>query len=222
VLGATGDQLARYPAGELTFGTLRNFAYKSYFHGEEQEYEEGTQRSPLRLPALSTVFFSSSDEIRKIAYSVPIWKPGDNSQPVGVLVMTVALGDVDLIDIQVDDQGQPEAGNDHAHRHALLIDLRADWKDRRGTVLQHPVFREERLDPDQAPLVADGTVVQLDEIRGRSASRGVVPEIAHDFVDPILGESRMAAIAAVRVRGTKIGWFVVVTEPPSPGLASPP
>lgn len=221
LLGATGNQLGRYPDGELTFGELRNFAYKAYFHGQGVEYDENSQHPPMRQPALSSVFWSSSDACRKIAYSVPVWGNSSDGKPIGVLVMTVKLGDIELIDIEVGGTPvRPSAltprTHEDNHRHALLIDLRSDWNNHRGTVLQHPLFREERLDPDQTPLVPDATVHQLEGILQRASSRGIVPEILPDFRDPILDWSRQAAIAPVRVRNQNIGWFVVVTEPPSP------
>lgn len=204
VLNARGEQVGRFPEGRLAEEGIRKFAHKSYFHGEEEEYPEGTERPPTRTPALSTVFWSSSDACRKIAYSVPIPNPNDAAQPLGVLVMTVRLGDVKLLDIDVDGR---------IDRQALLIDVRADWKDRIGTVLQHPSFREERLNPDEAPLVAPQVVARLEEIRREASAARIVPQVSVDFVDPILSEPRLAVIAPVRVRGHYLGWFIVVTEP---------
>lgn len=203
VLDHTGDQVGRFPEGRLADEGIRNFSHKSYFHGEEDEYPEGTTRPAARTPALSIVFYSSSDQCRKIAYSVPIPNPADPAQPLGVIVMTVRLGDVKLLDIDVDGR---------VDRQALLVDVRADWKDRSGTVLQHPSFREERLDPDQAPLLDAELVSRLVEMRRTSGGRQT-PELNLTFVDPIQAEERIAAIAPVRVRNSYLGWFIVVTEP---------
>src|SRR5690606_34605620 len=130
---------------------------------------EKSEHPPMRQPALSSVFWSSSDACRKIAYSVPVWGNPSDGKPIGVLVRTVKLGDIELIDIEV--AGTPARPStltprthEDNHRHALLIDLRSDWNNHRGTVLQHPLFREERLDPDQTPLVPAATVQQLEGI----------------------------------------------------------
>ena len=210
VLNAQGDQLGRFPEGRLAQEGIRNFSHKSYFHGELVEYPEGTDRKPLTIPALSTVFWSSSDACRKVAYSVPIPSPEGNG-PMGVLVMTVRLGDVRMLDIDVDGR---------IDRQAVLVDLRADWKERTGTVLQHPSFREERIDPDQAPLIDAEVVQRLQSLLPRPDMPRIVPEVRHDFMDPILKELRLAAIAPVRVRGGTTGLFVVVTEPPEAHVAA--
>ncbi|MCA9052583.1 MAG: serine/threonine protein kinase [Planctomycetaceae bacterium] len=203
VLDEHGDQLGRFPEGLLAEEGIRNFAHKSYFHGEEVEYEEGTEHPPVANPSLSTVFWSSSDQCRKIAYSVPIRDLADRSSLHGVLVMTVKLGDVRMLDIDV---------GGSVDREALLIDVRADWKDRTGTVLQHPRFREERLNPDEAPLIAPEVVGTLQTIRSEASTARIVPELVENFIDPVRDDRRMAAIAPVRVRNRYIGWFAVVAE----------
>ncbi|MFV0443241.1 MAG: serine/threonine protein kinase [Planctomycetaceae bacterium] len=212
VLDEQGDQLGRFPEGLLAMEGIRPFSHKSYFHGDEVEYEEGTPHAPITAPSVSTVFWSSSDECRKIAYSVPIHDPSDHALIKGVLVMTVKLGDVRMLDIDV--------GGD-VDRQALLLDVRDDWKDRKGTVLQHPGFREERLNPDQAPLVQPEIVSRLQAIREQASTSRIVPEVVDDFFDPILNEQRIAAIAPVRVRNRYLGWYAVVAEPAVDGTASP-
>jgi serine/threonine-protein kinase len=204
VLDERGDQLGRFPEGLLAMEGIRPFSHKSYFHGEETEYEEGTDHKPVESPSLSTVFWSSSDQCRKIAYSVPIHDLADHDVIRGVLVLTVKLGDVRLIDIDVGGSVQ---------RQALLLDVRKDWKDRTGTVLQHPSFREDGLDPDKTPLIDPTIVADLQAMRQEATTNRIVPQVVEDFVDPILSERRMGAIAPVRVRNRYIGWFAVVAEP---------
>ena len=205
ILDENGDQLGRFPEGLLAEEGIRNFAHKSYFHGEETQYPEGVSPAPppVSSPSLSAVFWSSSDQCRKIAYTVPIRDAADTSQPHGVLVMTVKLGDVRMLDIEVGGQ---------VDREALLVDVRADWQDRTGTVLQHPHFREERLNPNEAPLIAPEIVTRLQEIREEASPTRIVPELVDDFADPIRNDHRMAALAPVRVRNSYIGWFAVVAE----------
>lgn len=204
VLDEQGRQLGRFPEGLLAMEGIRPFGHKSYFHGGEQEYDEDTVHKPLTAPSISTVFWSSSDNCRKIAYSVPIRDPADRSIIRGVLVMTVRLGDVKMLDIDV---------GGTVHRDALLLDARPDWKDRTGTVLQHPGFREEQLKPDQAPLVSPEVMSRLAALRESAAAGHALPEVLDDLLDPVVGEHRLAAIAPVRVRGRDIGWFAVVAEP---------
>lgn len=204
VLDEQGQQLGRFPEGLLAMEGIRPFGHKSYFHGEEREYAEGSAHKPLTAPSVSTVFWSSSDNCRKIAYSVPIYDPNDRATIRGVLVMTVRLGDVKVLDIDVGGTVQ---------RAALLLDARPDWKNRTGTVLQHPGFREDQIQPDEAPLVAPEVMARLSTLRAEAAEGHAVPEVLDDLMDPVVGEPRLAAISPVRVRNRDIGWFAVVAEP---------
>jgi hypothetical protein len=209
VLSANGDQVGRFPEGELDLEHFRNFAYKSYFHGGEEEFEEGTSHAPLREPTISTVFFSSSDEVRKVAYSVPIWSSTSGrrgaSEVVGVLVMTVEIGDFRILDIDIDQQ---------THRQAILVDARKDWQNRCGTLLQHPDFNERRVSENaDVPLVDNtlcDTLVRLHEDQPGSQRS---PLIDRTYYDPILKQTRLGAVALVDVGGRSTGWFVIVTEP---------
>ncbi|MEZ6066399.1 MAG: hypothetical protein R3B90_11990 [Planctomycetaceae bacterium] len=123
---------------------------------------------------------------------------------VGVLVMTVKLGDIRLLDIDVG--GEVE-------RQAVLVDVRNDWQNLCGTVVQHPQFREEWVSSKKVPLVEEGVCKTLLGIRGREAGHRSMPEIDQDFYDPVLETRRIAAIAPVAVRQEQTGWFVIVAEP---------
>ncbi len=86
----------------------RNFAYRSYFTGER---EDGDGSQPVRLTRqprhthLSSHFRSTSKGNWKVAISAPIWpeskeeesdEPEPKGKPLGVLVLTINLGDFDL------------------------------------------------------------------------------------------------------------------------------
>ena len=212
VLDAKGNQIGRFPRGKLSLTSLRNFAHKTYYHGGERELEgfskelieQGRLPSAIEGPHLSAVFWSSSDQCRKLAYSVPIWPEGE-PVPVGVLVMTVRLEEVSNIDIELAD--------DETDRHAMLIDIRPDWNDVVGSVLQHPEFSEASLDPEQIPHIAESVLNRLREIDSTTGNGRQRQEMMSACPDPIHKEERLAAISPVSVRSNGIGLFVIVCEP---------
>ncbi len=209
VLDARGDQLGRFPRGKLSLKNLRNFAHKTYFHGGDKELEpsriEGERPLPVQRPHLSTVFWSSSDQCRKLAYSVPIW-PEEEPSPVGVLVMTVRLEDVSDIDIKLEDHS--------TDRHALLVDVRPDWNGQVGTVLQHPDLKETLLNPDGIPRIEQTALQRMQKIAADvRTGQHRRQEMLSAFVDPLGRRGRLAAISPVLVRSQSVGLFVVVCEP---------
>jgi|694.fasta_scaffold01611_43 serine/threonine protein kinase len=123
-----------------------NFAYRSYFTGERTDgmLDEPSERyQPTRATSLSASFRSTSTGAWKIAISAPIWPPeqadsdGDQAEsslpPLGVLVLTVNLGDFRLL-AQASGQGVEPS------RFAALFEGRQG--NQRGTLLQHPYISQ--------------------------------------------------------------------------------
>ncbi|MGB7344502.1 MAG: protein kinase [Pirellulaceae bacterium] len=108
----------------------RNYAYRTYFHGGRDDLDrEKPIRSiqPLSKTNLSSAFPSTATDLWKVAISTPIYFTEDHSRPDAVFVVTINLGDFQLL--------QGEAG---ANRLVVLVEARDG--PRRGTVLQHPMM----------------------------------------------------------------------------------
>jgi eukaryotic-like serine/threonine-protein kinase len=119
----------------------QNFAYRSYFTGQRLDgkpSDDRRQYRPTTTTSLSASFRSTSTGIWKIAVSAPIWPAERNSAdsdgssletPIGVLVLTINLGDFVLLSEQSSGESPPP-------RFATLFDGRAG--NQQGTVLHHP------------------------------------------------------------------------------------
>lgn len=124
----------------------RNFSFRSYFNGEHQDGPETSKHSfnATTHTHLSGSFRSTSTGKWKVAISAPIWPETNDDEseeeatkvkPVGVLVLTINLGDFDLLGAH-----EPEG---EQTRLAVLVDGRAGTQ--QGTLLQHPVLRAMEL-----------------------------------------------------------------------------
>jgi len=117
----------------------RNFAYRTYFHGGDNDLPPDTpigSISPLTSTHLSSAFQSTATGLWKIAFSTPIYAQGsadgDGSREiVGIFVATTNLGDFELL--RADEQSD---------QLAVVIDARSGPL--RGTVLQHPLMDSRR------------------------------------------------------------------------------
>jgi serine/threonine protein kinase/class 3 adenylate cyclase/type II secretory pathway pseudopilin PulG len=125
-----GVQVARSPRSDSTRGDT--FAHRDYFHGQGTDLPAGTKNlKPIDTPHLSAVYRSTSSQKLKVAFSVPIQngKKGKQRETVGVLAMSVDLGEFDVLKEELP----------HGHE-VVLIDLREatiDLVTRRGLILHH-------------------------------------------------------------------------------------
>ncbi len=130
------EELTQSPVG-------RNFAYRTYFSGryaDESHGQSSREFAPTRHTHLSSTFRSTSTGKWKVAVSSPVWPveygEAENDearaqvQPLGVLVLTINLGDFDLLSGQTPEQGRS--------RFAVLVDGREGAQ--QGTLLQHPIL----------------------------------------------------------------------------------
>lgn len=141
------EQRDQSPAGH-------NFAYRSYFTGLREDLARGAPRvGPTLHTHFSASFRSTSTGKWKVGISCPIWtaseeetdttdKPKAERKPVGVLVLTINLGDFQLL------AGENE-GED-SNRLAVLVDGREGSQ--QGTLLQHPLLTSLTT---QAPPTSD-------------------------------------------------------------------
>ena len=166
------EKLAESPVG-------KNFAYRSYFHGGR---EDALPTAPLesfratRWPHLSASFRSTTTGKWKLGVSAPIWpseahealelgQPLDDAvQPLGVLVLTVNLGDFVLL-------GGVSGGDS---QFTTLVDGRSG--NQQGTLLQHPWI--EAMDRETM-LKSSMPQMPQPQLERLMDSEGIV-----DYVDP--------------------------------------
>jgi hypothetical protein len=138
-----------------------NFAYRTYFNGQRQDSSTTVPRrniSPTKIPHVSVPFKSTTTGRWKIAVCSPIrlqasdGQPNSNGQPEstidGVLVLTINLGDFDLMPPKGDrksnyedsKQGDAPDDFDHSSRFIALVD--GHLGSREGTLLQHPLLKQ--------------------------------------------------------------------------------
>jgi serine/threonine protein kinase len=132
-----------------------NFAYRTYFNGQRQDSSTTVPRrniSPTKIPHVSIPFKSTTTGRWKIAVCSPIrlQSPEGQSESTidGVLVLTINLGDFDLMPPKgdrksnYDDEKQADAPEefDHSSRFIALVD--GHLGSREGTLLQHPLLKQ--------------------------------------------------------------------------------
>ncbi len=147
VLDARGNNLAisfLEPQDRLESSPVaKNYAYRSYFTGQRADLPEGTiHTEPTEHAHFSASFRSTSTGKWKVGIGCPIWPatPEDDAtdnvdvkrKPLGVLVLTINLGDFQLL---AGDQDKVDR-----NRLAVLVDGRAGRQ--QGTLLQHPLLSD--------------------------------------------------------------------------------
>ncbi len=155
ITDSRGVQVARSPRSEATRG--ENFSHRDYFHGQGANLPAETKDlKPIKSQHLSVVYRSTSSGRLKVAFSVPIenGRKGKERQVVGVLAMTVDLGEFNVLERKL------PPGNE-----VVLIDLREsalDGPPRRGLILHHQ--REETFSKGApTPWVGSEVLSRIDE-----------------------------------------------------------
>ena len=149
-----GTQLAVQFSGDVDPKSIGiNRANRSYFHGGSADLDTAVRSpasiQPITRPTLSAVFKSTSTGRWKVAVSAPVYRSsGEREEFMGVLVLTINLGDFELFR----DGGSVQAGNGRDKQRpesiAVLVDGRPGST---GTILQHRLFDEIRLRGDKLP-----------------------------------------------------------------------
>ncbi len=213
VISRQGVQVARAPES-VSVG--KNFAFRDYFHGQGANLPEGSENvEPITGSNLSAVYVSTTSSQLKVAFSVPVWngKRGDDRAVVGVLAMSVDLGDFRVLD-------QGELRGD---KEVLLVDLRdvrIEGTNRRGLILHH--HQLDRLGtPKDPPRLSDELLKRVDDLLNEGGPRGEYREqVLQNYADP-LGRSStryIGAIEPVVVTGrdgetVPTEWIVLVQQP---------
>lgn len=121
----------------------RNFAYRTYFTGLREDGDKSLPRSsfkPTRRTHLSASFQSTSTGKWKLGISAPLWdddryadgfeSPPEDVLPLGILVLTINLGDFNLLNA-------PSVGEEDS-LFSVIVEGRPGKQ--QGNVLQHPLF----------------------------------------------------------------------------------
>lgn len=202
----------------------KNFAHRDYFHGQGKDFDpkEAVGVEPITQSHLSVVYKSTSNNLYKIACSVPIRKTtGGRLETIGVLSMTFRLGAFEAL--------RTIAKNDQM---SVLIDTRDDYLDqdrqaRQGLILHHRLLANKQAQGTAAENVriAPAYLDRLLKLRasrlaaadaGRDDNRADNDNLQRHYVDPLdPGETWTAAAEPVVIesRSGKIrdtGWIVVV------------
>lgn len=159
----------------------RNFAYRSYFTGLREDLPQDVSPRPqvTRFTHFSGTFRSTSTNKWKVAVSAPIWPSNTDSEefsvatvPIGVVVLTINLGDFELLSDRESESGD--------YRLAVLVDGRVGSQ--QGTLLQHPLLREldATYKPNQTPdAVPQINKDQLSELLARGLTNYRDPASKH-------------------------------------------
>ena len=205
-----GTQVARAPESDKSIGN--SYAHRDYFHGQGQDLPKGTTDvTPIAEPNQSAVYESTSTRKLKVAFSVPVSngaRPIVDRRVVGVLAMSVDLGDFEVLEKQL-----PE------NLEVVLIDLRQDTiedEPKRGLILHHPDLPKRQ--PGTPPIrLSDKLLTRADELLA-SPREDNAPLVLDDYADPLGGgRTYWGAIHPVVIRRRNDAdidtrWMVLVQE----------
>jgi len=186
-----------------------NFAYRSYYSGQSQDLEESTRRRSISRTTFSHVsvpFRSTTTNKWKIAISTPILidredftdapVEKDSSQVEGLMVLTINLGDFELLPKDspketAEEEESVDAGQElREERFAILVDGHEGTSKgtgvREGTILQHPAFSNVTL---ETASNESGFRYQIDEDMLKKLKGGGT----FHYVDPVSKDPRGAA-----------------------------
>lgn len=146
-----------------------NFAYRSYFSGQSRDLSPSTPRRNIQRTNsthLSVPFKSTTTNRWKIAVSTPVSvkrKINEKTERTteGVLVLTINIGDLELLASESQKREAAERSADPEYRaenrqfsgFAVLVD--GHEGEREGTILQHPFFSTLSAAPEFKATNAD-------------------------------------------------------------------
>jgi hypothetical protein len=205
-----GIQVARAPRSDESLG--HDYSHRDYFNGREAPVAEGTTGiEPIAEPHQSTVYQSTTTGRLKVAFSVPVGngeKLATRRQVVGVLAMSVDLGDFEVLENDL-----------RPGLEVVLIDLRNDYVDqqpRRGLILHHNDL-PDRKPGEPPPRVSRQLLAEIETLLARPPGEG--PRVLGPYAD-LLGRSNRKYRGVVHPvvisrRGTgerDTRWLVLVQE----------
>lgn len=196
-----GLQLARAPA-EDTVG--KNFAWRSYFSGRDEDYPESWRPKPgehVTQTNLSAVFYSQVNDRWTVTISTPVLTEEDEGQEpqfLGVIGLSV---DVHRF-VKMDERKR---------QFAVLVDWRAGLN--KGLILQHPLFDKFLEEGKNLPD-------RFQTYRLREEDLPDTPAKEENYVDPLAKDADggpydkhwLAKTQSVSIRDGNTGWIVIVQE----------
>jgi serine/threonine protein kinase len=207
-----GVQVARSPRSGKSRG--ENYSHRDYFHGGGEDLEPGTADvAPVRRPHLSSVYRSTTTGQLRVAFSVPIenGRSGDERKVMGVLAMSVDLGEFSVLKRQLPD-----------NHEVVVIDLRKSSIEgvaRRGLILHHEA--RAMLRGDARPRwVGPELMAHIDQaLSAAEEGGGAVALPAYRDPDVTGNEPYWGAIKQVignrEEEAFDTKWLVLVQEPAS-------
>lgn len=129
----------------------KNYSWRTYFHGGPEDRD---RVRPHELPEhittthLSAPFKSTTTETWRVAVSTPVYDPTSSDREfLGVIAFTINVGDFAIF----------RSNHEPTDYFAVLIDNREG--ERKGTILQHPMFKAEP--PAQDYKVTDRQLARI-------------------------------------------------------------
>lgn len=218
--------------GDVAYKYLgKDLSNRDFFHGQLRDYPEGEGKGlpPIEDVHCSTVYMSRMDKRLKVAFSVPIRTMSDPPKTLGVLVMSVDLGQFRGLESQLGE-----------NQIAAIVDTRPDYlgdMPARGLILHHRRLLEDQIanvPPEDSLYREDDAMLQrMDRLRGARLrlleleieNRGNLQKFStlgfdSQYRDPVGGDYAgrwLAAFEPVIVDGRSdrvkdTGWIVVVQE----------
>lgn len=194
-----------------------NFAYRSYFNGQKQDMPKTTPRkniSPTQVSHVSAPFLSTTTKRWKIAVCTPIFAPdeqdSDSTSVKGVLVLTINLGNFDLIPpASANTSGNEELakGKPKEDVIAVLVDgHEGNDGARQGTLLQHPLLQVLANQPDLSLAkltfqVEPGQMKQLQK------------EGSYSYIDPVSKDPRGGGQGKDWIGNSYAGEWIATMRP---------
>lgn len=179
-----------------------NFAYRSYFSGQSRDLSPSTPRRNIQrthATHLSVPFKSTTTNRWKIAVSTPVSVKRRINEKTertteGVLVLTINIGDLELLASESQKREAAERSADPEYRaenrqfsgFAVLVD--GHEGEREGTILQHPFFSTLSSAPEFKATNAD-LKFQIDE----SMLRKLKETGTYRYQDPVSNDPRGTA-----------------------------
>ena len=125
------------PVGKNPVG--KNYAYRTYFHGGDEDLEDHVLRPPsIEKTHLSAAFESTATNAWKVAVSTPVHK---NGKMIALVAMTLEMGRLTTFE-----------GSNRETQFAVLVDGRPGKN--QGVILEHPLYAELLSQPDRTILPA--------------------------------------------------------------------
>ena len=203
------DRYGRQIARQKKSSTIGGWFYdRDYFHGQGALDSEQLPQ-PISGPHQSGVYRSKTTKLLKVAFSVPI-VDGQNGEVLGVLAMSVNLGDFRELE---DSERLPDP------LEVVLVDLRHDVPEQRGLLLHHREL-EEYENPENPFRLPAELLRKVDAALKQKRSDGSpLKPIIRGYGDLLQRPGRglyVGAVEPVVIRGPEqrdeTGWLVIVQE----------